>query len=77
MRDQKDALEVVGVKVKSVKKLNKKSDVYCMKAEKNGTLIANGIICSNCDALRYALHSHKVSFHNHDKESFRNLGRSF
>ena len=47
-------LNIVGVKVKSLKKAGK-ADVYCLSAEKNRTIIANGIITGNCDALRYAL----------------------
>lgn len=51
--------EVVGVKIKSIKKLDGKRDVYCLGTEKNGTMIANGIIVANCDALRYAVFTHK------------------
>lgn len=49
--------EVVGVKVKSIKKAGYE-DVYCLGSQKNGTMIANGIITSNCDALRYAIYTH-------------------
>ncbi len=47
-----DAL-VKSVGIKSIKKIGK-SDVYCLASKKNGTMIANGIITSQCDALRYA-----------------------
>ena len=46
--------------VKELKKIGKE-DVYCMKVHKNGNFIANGIIVKNCDALRYAVFSHKVN----------------
>ena len=46
--------EVVGVRVKSIKQ-DGFEDVYCMVVSKNRNMIANGIIVSNCDALRYAL----------------------
>lgn len=50
-------VEAVGVKIKSIKRLERE-DVYCLGSKKNGTMIANGIIVSNCDALRYVLFSH-------------------
>ncbi len=46
--------EVVGVRIKSIK-LSGIEDVYCMVVSKNRNMIANGIIVSNCDALRYCL----------------------
>jgi len=51
---------VVGKKIKSIKNAGKE-DVYCLVGVKNGTMIANGIITRNCDALRYALFTHKVN----------------
>ncbi len=56
---QENAL-IVGVRIKSIKRAGK-ADVYCLAGLRNGTMIANGIITRNCDALRYALHSHKVA----------------
>ena len=53
------ALDPVLVKVKSIRKLEQKEDVYCLSALKNGNMIANGIVVKNCDALRYACYTHK------------------
>lgn len=53
-------MPVLGVKIKSIKKAGR-ADVYCLAAANNGTMIANGIITRNCDALRYALYTHKVN----------------
>jgi hypothetical protein len=50
--------QVTGVKVKSLRKLEKRQNVYCLAAKKNGTMIANGIFTKNCDGLRYAIFSH-------------------
>ena len=47
-------------KIKSLKRLEKREDVYCLAAIENGNMIANGIVVKNCDALRYVLASHKV-----------------
>lgn len=47
-------------KIKSIEWLEEEEDVYCLAAEINGTMIANGVVVSNCDALRYAIASHKV-----------------
>ncbi|CAB4132501.1 hypothetical protein UFOVP255_22 [uncultured Caudovirales phage] len=46
----------IGVKIKSIKTAGIE-DVYCLGAIKHGTMIANGIITKNCDALRYALYT--------------------
>ena len=46
---------VEGKKIKSIKKLKGLRNVYCLGSENNGTMIANGIITKNCDALRYCL----------------------
>jgi len=53
--------EVVGRKIKSIKKLDEREDVYCLSTQQNGNFVANGIIVKNCDATRYALYTHKVS----------------
>lgn len=53
-------MDVVRRKIKSIKKLDKTQDVYCVGTLANGTMIANGIITKNCDALRYAIYSHKI-----------------
>ncbi len=42
------------VKIKSIRRVENE-DVYCLASEKNGTMIANGIITRQCDALRYAV----------------------
>ena len=42
------------VKIKSIRRIENE-DVYCLASEKNGTMIANGIITRQCDALRYAV----------------------
>ena len=42
------------VKIKSIRKISNE-DVYCLASENNGTMIANGIITRQCDALRYAV----------------------
>jgi hypothetical protein len=47
-------LSIRGVKVKSIKRAGNE-DVYCLSVNKNRTMVANGIITGNCDALRYAL----------------------
>lgn len=41
-------------KVKKVKKIKNKCDVYNMNVENYHNYIANGIIVKNCDSLRYA-----------------------
>lgn len=51
---------IVGVRIRSIKRLDKREDVYCLAGLRNGTMIANGIITRNCDALRYAIASHKM-----------------
>lgn len=55
----REAAHAVGVRIKSIKKIGK-ADVYCLSAIRNGNMIANGIITSNCDALRYVIATHKV-----------------
>lgn len=68
-------VEVVGVKIKSIKRLEEKGPVYCLSATKNGNFIANGIIVKNCDALRYAIYSHKVSApYSRDEQFGKTLG---
>lgn len=63
-----------GIKIRSIKRLPNKEDVYCL-ATNNGNFIANGIIVKNCDALRYAIATHKVPKMYADKENFgRTLG---
>jgi len=69
MREKDSVLENVrpiGVKVKSIRKTNSLEDVYCLASETNGSMIANGIVTKQCDALRYALATHKVSSFNED-----------
>ena len=60
MQKQDSVPEVALVRVKSIKRLKGKRHVYCIATKKNGNFIANGIIVKNCDALRYAICSHKV-----------------
>ena len=55
-----EAVHLKMLKIKSIKKLENKENVYCLKATNNGNMIANGFIIKNCDALRYAIASHKV-----------------
>lgn len=47
-------VEVVGVRVESIRKVGLE-DVYCLASKNNGTMIANGIITRQCDALRYLI----------------------
>lgn len=47
---------VVEKKIQSIRRLEKKEEVYCLASE-NGNFIANGVIVKNCDALRYAIYS--------------------
>lgn len=74
-------MDVVGKKIKSLKKLEKREDVFCLGAIRNGTMIANGIITKNCDALRYAIRSFMKGRttlrgpNNDDPDFGRNLGR--
>lgn len=56
-------MHVEYVKVKSIKRLDKKEDVYCLGTQ-HGNFIANGIVVKNCDALRYAIATHKVAVYN-------------
>lgn len=58
-----ETARVVAIRIKSIKRIGK-ADVYCLSGLRNGTMIANGIITRNCDALRYAIASHKVSVYN-------------
>ncbi|MDE1970979.1 MAG: hypothetical protein KGI50_05390 [Patescibacteria group bacterium] len=51
-------VDIVGIGIKSIKKLDKKEDVYCI-ATQDGNFVANGMIIKNCDALRYAIYTHK------------------
>ena len=43
------------VEIESIKELPEKEDVYCIGVEEIGNFIANGMVISNCDALRYAV----------------------
>lgn len=55
---EKDVMPVLeeGVFSKVIsRRLVKQEPVYCMSVDKNRNLVANGIVSSNCDALRYAL----------------------
>lgn len=49
-------VENVGIysKVKSIEE-DGYEDVYCINVPETGNFIANGIVISNCDALRYAV----------------------
>lgn len=70
---QKD-VRVVGIRIKSIRKVGKE-DVYCLAALRNGTMIANGIITKNCDALRYCVFTHKISkYNNQDPQFGKTLG---
>ena len=40
-------------RIKSIRKLDKSEDVYCLSAYLHRNMIANGILTKNCDALRY------------------------
>lgn len=44
------------VKVKSIKRIDNQN-VYCLGTNQNGNMVANGVVVSNCDAFRYALHT--------------------
>jgi PBSX family phage terminase large subunit len=48
------------ISVRRIGKLKGKKPVYCIGTQKHGTMIANGIVTKNCDALRYAVATHKV-----------------
>ncbi len=43
--------------ISSIEALEKPEDVYCLAALTNRTMIANGILVKNCDALRYCLYT--------------------
>ena len=60
--------QLIGIKIKSIKKLDNREDVYCLSAQKNRNMLANDIVVRNCDALRYALATHKVSVYDPYKE---------
>lgn len=47
------------VKIKSIRKLDQKEDVYCLATETKN-FFANDVLVHNCDALRYAVATHKV-----------------
>lgn len=49
-------LSVLGVKVRSIRRTGNEA-VYCLCVNKNRTMVANGIVTGNCDALRYGLFS--------------------
>lgn len=59
--------QIVRVRIKSIKRAGYE-DVYCLAGLNNGTMIVNGIISKNCDALRYVLATHKVSTYNPYKD---------
>lgn len=59
-------MDVEYKKIKSIRKLECKEDVYCLTAKKNGNFIANGIVVHNCDATRYCLASHRISVFDQD-----------
>jgi len=63
-------MDVEFKKIKSIKKLKGKRNVFCM-ATNNGNFVANGIIVKNCDALRYAIASHKPSIYDMVREHKR------
>ena len=60
-------MDVEYKKIKRIQKLDQKHNVYCLKTN-NGNFIANGVVVQNCDALRYALLTHKVS--SYDPEEY-------
>lgn len=43
--------------ISCIKKSKRKRDVYCIGTDRHGTMVANGMIVSNCDALRYACYT--------------------
>lgn len=53
---QKEDFALKAVAIKSIGRVENE-DVYCLATETNGNFIANGIVVSNCDALRYAIYS--------------------
>lgn len=63
------------VKIKSIRKLDKKEDVFCL-ATINGNFVANGFVIKNCDALRYASFTHKIpkTYNTDDPDFGRTLG---
>jgi hypothetical protein len=67
-------MDVEYVKIKSVKRLGEKANVYCLTTN-NGNFVANGIVVKNCDALRYAIFSHKVTKYEpykHSPDEYKN-----
>ena len=58
---------VVGIRIKSIKRAGL-ADVYCLAGARNGTMIANGIITRNCDALRYVIATHKVASYSQQEQ---------
>lgn len=68
-------VRIVGKRIKNIKRLENREDVYCLASDQNGTMIANGIITRQCDALRYCIATHKVAKYYDDRSSFgRTLG---
>lgn len=67
---QRKDFVLVPVGIKSIKKLEKKEDVYCLETN-NGNFIANGVVVKNCDALRYAIKTHKASSFNQTEHNRR------
>lgn len=70
---------IVGVRIKSLRKIQKRENVYCLSAKNNRTMVANGIITRNCDALRYAIYSHfgkrtNLDYHKPHDDLGRGLG---
>lgn len=53
-------MEGVYSKVKSIEE-DGYEDVYCLSVPETGNFVANGMVIKNCDALRYAIQTHKVA----------------
>jgi len=69
MQKQKHAEENAGVysAIKSIEE-DGYEDVYCIYVPETHNFISNGIVSHNCDALRYAVASHKVNTYDPYKE---------
>lgn len=44
-------------------------DVYCLYVPDTNNFLTNGIVSHNCDALRYAIMSHKVNIYDPYKQT--------
>lgn len=66
------------VKIKSIRKLDEKEDVYCL-ATQTKNFFANEFLVHNCDALRYALATHRVVTRHFldDYDSIQNMRSNF